>query len=79
MSQRDIDSGVCWFGMSRKVACTCPSVKTNGFGLCGFTITFGDNDILAALLARCMDVDLLVMLSYTVEGLGKVVGYQRIL
>lgn len=33
-------------------------------------ITFGDNDILAANLAVCLDADLLVMLSNSVEGLG---------
>jgi len=33
-------------------------------------ITFGDNDILAAMLTRCIDADLLVMLSYPIEGLG---------
>jgi glutamate 5-kinase len=33
-------------------------------------ITFGDNDILAAMLAKCLDAYLLVMLSHAVEGLG---------
>lgn len=33
-------------------------------------IGFGDNDILAARLACTIDADLLVMLSYSVEGLG---------
>lgn len=33
-------------------------------------ITFGDNDILAAMLTRCLDADLLVILSNSVEGLG---------
>ena len=33
-------------------------------------ITFGDNDILAALLAKTIDADLLVMLSYFVDGVG---------
>ena len=33
-------------------------------------ITFGDNDILAALLAKYTDADMLIMLSYSEEGLG---------
>lgn len=33
-------------------------------------ITFGDNDILAAMLARAIDANLLVMLSNPTEGLG---------
>ena len=33
-------------------------------------ITFGDNDILAARLAVAIDADLVIMLSYTVRGLG---------
>ena len=33
-------------------------------------ITFGDNDIMAAILTRCIRADLLAMLSNAVEGLG---------
>jgi len=33
-------------------------------------ITFGDNDILAARLALTIDADLVIFLSYSVEGLG---------